>query len=101
MQFQLAATGTARYRANGAAHSYVVTKAAEVTGWVLDIYSQDRSITDLVLLGDRKEYVYTDRLRDARAIAAEFEALGEDYRSCDHGYANRLTVAIDRAYAKA
>jgi hypothetical protein len=97
LTFRLATSGPyARYRADGASHSYVATKDA--TGWELTVWSQDRSISDLVLLGERKDGTFTDRLRDARAIASEFEALGDDFASHEHGHRNRLTVAISNAY---
>lgn len=93
-------TTTGRYRAEGATVSYVITKNGK--NWGLDLWTQDHSISDLVLLGERKDFMgWHDTLALAKAIAAEYEALGDDYRSCDHGYANRTTIAIANAYAKA
>lgn len=40
-----------------------------------------------------------DTLALCKAVATEFEALGDDYRSADHGHAERYTTAVLKAYA--
>lgn len=39
-----------------------------------------------------------DLLSLCKAVAAEFEKLGDDYRSADHGHRERITEAVNRAY---
>jgi hypothetical protein len=87
-------TEAGRYRADGVAHIYTVAK--EDGEWSLTImvaetvagvrYGVPRN-------GKRDTY---DTKADAVAVLREFEALGEDYRSADHGHRERYTEAVTR-----
>lgn len=86
------------YRAAGVSHFYHVEKTD--TGWLLSI-TRAKTVAGIRVtdMDAPKESHLYDRKGDAVAVAREFEALGEDYRSADHGHRERFTEAVTRWHA--
>lgn len=88
------------YTADGATCRYIVLRTADQKGWwTLDVYRAEETAGVRHTLG-RVRIATTDceKLAEAKAVAAEFEALGDDYSPAAHGHRERMTEAIGRAY---
>jgi hypothetical protein len=95
MPANLAFTRSHPYEARSETLTYRIHQSAE--GWELTIFRPGKSGTIFdgnVLVKDdwhaRKAY--------AVAVARRFESLGDDYKSFEHGYRERITEATLLAY---
>lgn len=97
MTLKFTRTEPGRYYAKGAAHTYRVVRVGK--GWEL-IISTKKTVAG-VEISDREVYQTSDETKALCVVfAEEYEALGEDYRSSEHGHRERHTEAGLRAYAK-
>lgn len=95
---KISRTRAGRYYGFGETHSFLIERDGD--GWRLTvtraIVVAGVQITDPDARPDRSHHSY---LSSARAVVAEFESLGDDYRAHEHGHRSRLTEAVQRAYA--
>lgn len=88
------------YRHRTDTHTYIVTRTPREGGWELRIYAAKTTAgirTDCFEKPVDASWNSTKGL--CVAIASEYNALGNDYRQCDHGSRSRITEATQRAYA--
>ena len=78
-----------RYYAKGVSHSYYVERDYVRPGWAVRIF-KDLKIVTINNYGDNK----TENVMVANA----FEDLGDDYRSSEHGFRERITEAVQVAH---
>ena len=86
------------YRAEGFLHFYYVERTNG--GWLLTI-TRATTVAGVRVTDQeaRKEIHLYDHKADAVAVAREFEALGEDYKSENHGHRERFTEAVTQWHA--
>lgn len=96
------ATGTTQYIAEGESFRYTAERAGK--DWSLTIRRLETvgSIDPIRVakMGMPFEEDTHDTLALCKAVATEFEALGDGYRSADHGHRERATEAVIRAYGE-
>jgi tetratricopeptide (TPR) repeat protein len=89
---------TTHYRAEGTSYRYTAQRIRH--GWRLRIWTLETVAGIRVAeAGAPKHDDVLDTLTLCKDVASEFEALGDDYRSADHGHRERITEATLRAYA--
>jgi hypothetical protein len=87
------------YQAEGATYRYTAERCDG--GWTLTIRRLETVAgIRVAALGRPFDESSFDTLAMCKAMAAEFEALGDDYRSADYGHRNRETEASLRAYGR-
>lgn len=91
-------TRASRYYSKGAAHTYLVVR--DGGAWLLNVHRVEM-VAGIAISGRHVDTTGHRTKALAVAVARRFEALGEDYRQCDHGYMERVTWAIQRAYEEA
>lgn len=90
-------TEAGRYYAKGAAHTYLVVRDGK--GWYL-VISTKRTVAGVEISDREVHATWRGTKAEAVAVAEEFEALGEGYRSSEHGHRERHTEAGLRAFAR-
>jgi hypothetical protein len=94
------ATGATQYQAEGVTFRYTVERDGK--DWLLTIRRLETVAGIRVAVQGRPvEETTADRMTTCKDIATEFEALGDGYRSADHGHRERFTEAVLRAYGDA
>lgn len=92
--------GEKRYIAEGASFRYTAERVGKE--WALTIRRLE-TVAGIRIAAHGPAYAETtaSTLTLCKALANEFETLGDDYRSADHGHRERLTEASVRAYGEA
>lgn len=87
------------YRCRTATRTYLISRN-EFGGWDLMIFKAKIVCDIRVDTLDKPVKTSWNQLKSlCVGVASEYEALGDDYKAHEHGYRERLTEAVQRAYA--